>query len=115
MTEKRKLPRYQANLAVTFNDNFHAETKFNGIITNINLQGANILTPTNYTGGKIINMEVKFNSGNRFYSILGEIKHIFQTNEGYHLCVEITNYNIYHLKKLVDVFNSLGNTPEAIS
>ncbi len=108
MTEKRTLPRYKAKLPVTFNDNFQAELKFTGTIMDINLQGASILTSTNYTKGKTINMNFDFKDGKKFYSIMGEIRYISSTPEGYHIGVAITNFNAYHLKKLVDTINSLA-------
>ncbi|MBI5555438.1 MAG: PilZ domain-containing protein [Elusimicrobia bacterium] len=114
MTEKRKLPRYKAKLPVTFNDNFQAEVKFTGTIMDLNLQGVGILTSTHYTKGKIINMNFDFKDGKKFYSIMGEIKYISSTPEGYHIGVEIINYNIYHLKKLVDTINSLAVSSDPV-
>jgi hypothetical protein len=116
MQEKRNLPRYKAKLPVTFNDNFDAEVKFKGTILDINLQGANILTANQYTKGNRINMNIDFKDGKKFFSILGEIKYLAKTDDGYHLGVEITNYNAYHLKKLVDSINSLSvNRQEVIT
>jgi hypothetical protein len=108
VTEKRKLPRYKTKLPVTFNDNFQAEVKFTGTIMDINLQGASILTSTHYTKGKTINMNIDFKDGKKFYSILGAIKYVNSSPDGYHIGVEITNYNAYHLKKLVDTINSMS-------
>ncbi|MDD5131869.1 MAG: PilZ domain-containing protein [bacterium] len=108
VTDKRKLPRYKAKLPVIFNDNFQAEVKFTGTIMDINLQGAGILTSAHYTKGKTINMNIDFKDGKKFYSILGAIKYVNSSPDGYHIGVEITNFNAYHLKKLVDTINSLA-------
>ena len=107
MQERRTLPRYKAKLPVTFNDNFQAEVKFKGTIMDINLQGANIVTSAQYGKGNTINMNIDFKDGKQFFSILGEIKYMAKTDDGYHLGVQITNYNAYHLRKLVDSINSL--------
>lgn len=113
MENKRKLQRYKAHLPVIFHDNFHAEEKFQGIIIDINLEGVNILSPRPYTKGKTICMNIDFKDGKTFYTIMGEVKYMNKTSDGWKIGAKIINYNIYHLKKIVDSINELSINQKA--
>lgn len=116
MENKRKLSRYKAHLPVIFHDNFHAENKFEGRIIDINLEGVNIFSPIPYAQGKIICMNIDFKDGKTFYTIMGEVKHMNKIDNGWNIGVEIINYNIYHLKKIVDAIHDLtaNNSKEIV-